>query len=142
MSKLLILNEKGSKEKYSILVLQNIEHFEKHMGIPDTSQDIDEWNASVQNLGVCSVYASQEIHNVKLRSILIHICEESISKFKTTTDRISQEDMAKKIGISRRTLMKYIKELESSGFLKIEKSDHKSIGAGSNSHRYTPIFKQ
>ena len=142
MSKLLILNKKGSKEKYSILVLQNIEHFEKHMGKPDLSQEISDFNASVQNIGVCSVYASQAIKNTKARYVFLEICEQSIGKFKTSTDRINQKYISEKLGISRKTLIKYIKELENDRFLKVEKSNHKKIGTGSNSNKYTPIFKQ
>lgn len=142
MSKLLILNEIGSKEKYSILALKNIEHFEKHMGEPDVRQEISEHNASIQNLGVCSVYAFETIKKLKPRCIFVEMCQESLAQLKLTTDRVSQEDLAKKFGMSRKTLSKYLKQLESDGFLKIEKSNHKLIGAGSVSHKYTPIFKQ
>lgn len=142
MSKLLILNEIGSKEKYSILALERIEHYEKYMGKPEIRQGIDERNASIQNLGVCNVYASDIIDNIYKRSVFIEICQESLAQLKLTTDRVSQEDLAKKIGMSRKTLSKYLKQLENDGFLKIEKSNHKLIGAGSASHKYTPIFKQ
>ena len=142
MSKLLILNEIGSKEKYSILALKRIEHYEKYMGKPEIRQEIDERNASIQNLGVCNVYASDIIDNIYKRSVFIEICQESLAQLKLTTDRVSQEDLAKKIGMSRKTLSKYLKQLENDGFLKIEKSNHKLIGAGSASHKYTPIFKQ
>lgn len=141
MSKILILNNYGS-EKYSIISLKNIEHFEEHMGEPDVSQEINDWNASNQNVGVCIVYANQEIKNIKSRQVFIEICDMSVGKFKLTTDRVSRKEIAKKLGISERTFGKYIKELEQNGFLKINKSEHKAIGTGSLSNSYTPIFKQ
>lgn len=112
------------------------------MGKPDLSQEISDFNASVQNIGVCSVYASQAIKNTKARYVFLEICEQSIGRFKTSTERINQKYISEKLGISRKTLIKYIKELENDGFLKIEKSNHKKIGTGSNSNKYTPIFKQ
>ena len=142
MSKLLILNSPGSKSKYSIIELKNIEHFEEKMGKPDTSDNISNHNAETQNIGVCCVYASETINNHKMQSIFIEICGESIGKFKTTTDNLSQKEIAKNTGWSLRTVGKYIKELEKEGFLEIHKSNHKTIGSGSISSSYTPIFKQ
>ena len=72
----------------------------------------------------------------------MEICIKSIGKFKTTTDSISQKEIAKNTGWSLRTVGKYIKELEKEGFLEIHKSNHKTIGSGSISSSYTPIFKQ
>ena len=112
------------------------------MGEPDVRQEISEYNASIQNLGVCSVYAFETIKKPRPRCLFVEICQESLAQLKLTTDRIRQEDLAKKFGMSRKTLSKYLKQLESDGFLKIEKSNHKLIGAGSVSHKYTPIFKQ
>lgn len=142
MSKLLILNAPGSKSKFSIIELKNIEYLEDKMGKPNTSDNISDDNAENQNIGVCCVYASETINNYKMRSIFIKICTESIGKFKTTTDNLSQEEIAKNTGLSLRTVGKYIKELEKEGFVKIHKSNHKSIGTGSFSSSYTPIFKQ
>lgn len=142
MSKLLILNAHGSKSKFSIIELKNIEHLEKKMGKPNTSDSISNQNAENQNIGVCCVYASETINNYKMRSIFIKICTESIGKFKTTTDNLSQKEITKNTGLSLRTVGKYIKELEKEGFLEIHKSNHKTIGSGSNSSSYTPIFKQ
>ncbi len=142
MSKLLILNAPGSKSKFSIIELKNIEHLEEKMGKPDTSDSISNHNAENQNIGVCCVYASETINNYKMRSIFIEICTKSIGKFKTTTDSISQKEIAKNTGLSIRTVGKYIKELEKDGFIEIHKSNHKSIGTGSISSSYTPIFKQ
>lgn len=142
MSKLLILNSPGSKSKFSIIELKNIEHLEDKMGKPDTSDSISNDNAENQNIGVCSVYASETINNHKMRSIFTGICIKSIGKFKTTTDNLSQKEIAKNTGLSLRTVGKYIKELEKEGFLEIHKSNHKTIGSGSISSSYTPIFKQ
>ena len=142
MSKLLILNSPGSKSKYSIIELKNIEHFEEKMGKPDTSDNISNHNAEAQNIGVCYVYASETINNHKMQSIFVEICIESIGKFKTTTDNLSQKEIAKNTGWSLRTVGKYIRELEKEGFLEIHKSNHKTIGSGSISSSYTPIFKQ
>lgn len=142
MSKLLILNAHGSKSKFSIIELKNIEYLEDKMGKPNTSDSISNQNAENQNIGVCCVYASETINNYKMRSIFIEICTESIGKFKTTTDNLSQKKIAKNTGLSLRTVGKYIKELEKEGFVKIHKSNHKSIGTGSFSSSYTPIFKQ
>ena len=142
MSKLLILNSPGSKSKYSIIELKNIEHFEEKMGKPDTSDNISNHNAEAQNIGVCSVYASETINNHRMQSVFMEICIESICKFKTTTDNLSQKEIAKNTGWSLRTVGKYIKELEKEGFLEIHKSNHKTIGSGSISSSYTPIFKQ
>ena len=142
MSKLLILNAPGSKSKFSIIELKNIEHLEDKMGKPDTSDNISNDNAENQNIGVCWVYASETINNHIMRWLFVEICIESIGKFKTTTDSISQKEIAKKTGSSLRTVGKYIKELEKEGFLEIHKSNHKSIGTGSFSSSYTPIFKQ
>ena len=142
MSKLLILNSPGSKSKFSIIELKNIEHLEDKMGKPNTSDSISNHNAEAQNIGVCCVYASEMINNYKMRSIFIKICIESIGKFKTTTDNLSQKEIAKNTGLSLRTVGKYIRELEKEGFIEIHKSNHKEIGTGSFSSYYTPIFKQ
>ena len=142
MSKLLILNSPGSKSKFSIIELKNIEHLEDKMGKPNTSYSISDHNAETQNIGVCYVYASETINNHRMRSIFVEICTESIGKFKTTTDNLSQEEIAKNTGWSLRTVGKYIRELEKEGFVKIHKSNHKTIGSGSISSYYTPIFKQ
>lgn len=142
MSKLLILNPPGSKSKFSIIKLKNIEYLEDKMGKPNTSDSISNQNAENQNIGVCCVYASETINNYKMRSIFIEICTESIGKFKTTTDNLSQKEIAKNTGLSLRTVGKYIRELEKEGFIEIHKSNHKSIGTGSFSSSYTPIFKQ
>ncbi len=142
MSKLLILNAPGSKSKFSIIELKNIEHLEEKMGKPDTSDSISNHNAENQNIGVCYVYASETINNHRMQSVFVKICIESIGKFKTTTDSISQKEIAKNTGLSIRTVGKYIKELEKDGFIEIHKSNHKSIGTGSISSSYTPIFKQ
>ena len=142
MSKLLILNSPGSKSKFSIIELKNIEHLEDKMGKPNTSDSISNHNAETQNIGVCCVYASETINNHKMQSIFVEICIKSIGKFKTTTDNLSQKEIAKNTGWSLRTVGKYIKELEKEGFIKIHKSNHKTIGSGSISSSYTPIFKQ
>ena len=142
MSKLLILNSPGSKSKFSIIELKNIEHLEDKMGKPNTSDSISNQNAENQNIGVCYVYASETINNHKMRAVFMEICTESIGKFKTTTDNLSQEEIAKNIGLSLRTVGKYIRELEKEGFIKVYKSNHKTIGTGSFSSYYEPIFKQ
>ena len=142
MSKLLILNSPGSKSKYSIIELKNIEHFEEKMGKPDTSDSISNHNAETQNIGVCCVYASETINNHRMQSVFVEICIESIGKFKTTTDNLSQKEIAKNTGLSLRTVGKYIRELEKEGFIEIHKSNHKSIGTASFSSYYKPIFKQ
>lgn len=142
MSKLLILNSPGSKSKFSIIELKNIEHLEDKMGKPNTSDNISDDNAETQNIGVCYVYASETINNHRMQSVFMEICMESIGKFKTTTDNLSQKEIAKNTGLSLRTIGKYIRELEKEGFIEIHKSNHKSIGTGSFSSYYTPIFKQ
>lgn len=142
MSKLLILNSPGSKNKFSIIELKNIEHLEDKMGKPNTSDNISDNDAETQNIGVCYVYASETINNHRMQSVFMEICIKSIGKFKTTTDSISQKEIAKNTGWSLRTVGKYIRELEKEGFIEIHKSNHKSIGTGSFSSYYTPIFKQ
>lgn len=142
MSKLLILNTPGSKDKYSIIELKNIEHLEEKMGKPDTSNNISDYNAEAQNIGVCFVYASETIANRNIRSVFVEICSKSLGKFKTTTDNISQKEIADNTGLSLRTVGKYIRELETEGFIKVIKSNHKTIGSGSFSNSYSPIFKQ
>ena len=142
MSKLLILNAPGSKSKFSIIELKNIEHLEDKMGKPNTSDNISDHDAETQNIGVCYVYASKTINNHRMRSVFMEICIKSIGKFKTTTDSISQKEIAKNTGWSLRTVGKYIRELEKEGFMEIHKSNHKSIGTGSFSSYYKPIFKQ
>ena len=142
MSKLLILNAPGSKSKFSIIELKNIEHLEGKMGKPNISDSISYDNAETQNIGVCYVYASETISNHRMRSIFMEICIKSIGKFKTTTDSISQKEIAKNTGWSLRTVGKYIRELEKEGFIEVHKSNHKSIGTGSFSSYYKPIFKQ
>lgn len=143
MSKLLILNEKGSKNKYSIVEVKNIKHLEKHFGEPDVSDSISEEKARYQNIGVCTIYAQEMIKkNSTMQLIFIEICIKSIGRFKTSTENISQDDIAKEVGMSVRTVRKYIKELEAEGFIKINKSSHKTIGSGSFSSSYIPIFKQ
>ena len=142
MSKLLILNAPGSKSKFSIIELKNIEHLEDKMGKPNTSDNISDQDAETQNIGVCYVYASETISNHRMRSVFMEICIKSIGKFKTTTDSISQKEIAKNTGWSLRTVGKYIRELEKEGFIEVHKSNHKSIGTGSFSSYYKPIFKQ
>lgn len=141
MSKLLILNSSGS-EKYSIISLKNIEHYEKKMGKPIIDNSISEEEASIQNLGVCCVYASETLGYTSEMTMFIEICFRSIAKCKETTDLISQREIAEKTKLSIRTVRKYLKKLEKDGFLKINKSKHKTIGIGSSSSSYTPIFKQ
>ena len=135
MSKLLILNAPGSKSKFSIIELKNIEHLEDKMGKPNTSDNISDHDAETQNIGVCYVYASKTINNHRMRSVFMEICIKSIGKFKTTTDSISQKEIAKNTGWSLRTVGE-------EGFMEIHKSNHKSIGTGSFSSYYKPIFKQ
>ena len=142
MSKLLILNSPGSKSKFSIIELKKIEHLENKMGKPNTSDSISDHNAETQNVGVCYVYASETINNHRMQSVFMEICMKSIGRFKTTTDNLSQKEIAKNTGLSIRTVGKCIRELEKEGFIKIHKSNHKSIGTGSFSSCYTPIFKQ
>ena len=142
MSKLLILKSPGSKSKFSIIELKNIEHLENKMGKPNTSDSISNQNAETQNVGVCYVYASETINNHRMQSVFMEICMKSIGKFKTTTDNLSQKEIAKNTGLSLRTVGKCIRELEKEGFIEIHKSNHKSIGTGSFSSYYTPIFKQ
>ena len=142
MSKLLILNSPGSKSKFSIIELKNIEHLEDKMGKPNTSDNISDHDAETQNIGVCYVYASETINNHRMQSVFMEICMKSIGKFKTTTDNLSQKEIAKNTGLSLRTVGKCIRELEKEGFIEIHKSNHKSIGTGSFSSYYTPIFKQ
>ena len=142
MSKLLILNAPGSKSKFSIIELKNIEHLEDKMGKPDTSDSISDHNAENQNIGVFYVYASETINNHRMQWVFMEICMKSIGKFKTTTDNLSQKEITKNTGLSLRTVGKYIRELEKEGFLEIHKSNHKTIGSGSISSSYTPIFKQ
>ena len=142
MSKLLILNSPGSKSKFSIIELKNIEHLENKMGKPNTSDSISDHNAETQNVGVCYVYASETINNHRMQSVFMEICMKSIGKFKTTTDNLSQKEIAKNTGLSLRTVGKCIRELEKEGFIEIHKYNHKSIGTGSFSSYYTPVFKQ
>lgn len=142
MSKLLILNSPDSKNKFSIIELKNIEHLEDKMGKPNTSDNISDHDAETQNIGVCYVYASETINNHRMQSVFMEICIKSIGKFKTTTDSISQKEIAKNTGWSLRTVGKYIRELEKEGFVEVYKSNHKSIGTGSFSSYYKPIFKQ
>ena len=142
MSKLLILNSPGSKSKFSIIELKSIEHLEDKMGKPNTSDSISDNNAEAQNIGVCYVYASETINNHRMQSVFMEICMNSIGKFKTTTDNLSQKEIAKNTGLSLRTVGKCIRELEKEGFIEIHKSNHKSIGTGSFSSYYKPIFKQ
>lgn len=142
MSKLLILNSTGSKSKFSIIELKKIEHLENKMGKPNTSDSISDHNAETQNVGVCYVYASETINNHRMQSVFMEICMKSIGRFKTTTDNLSQKEIAKNTGLSIRTVGKCIRELEKEGFIEIHKSNHKSIGTGSFSSCYTPIFKQ
>ena len=142
MSKLLILNSPGSKSKFSIIELKNIEHLEDKMGKPNISDSISDNDAETQNIGVCYVYASETINNHRMQSVFMEICIKSIGKFKTTTDSISQKEIAKNTGWSLRTVGKYIRELEKEGFVEVYKSNHKSIGTGSFSSYYKPIFKQ
>lgn len=142
MSKLLILNAPGSKSKFSTIELKNIEYLEDKMGKPNTSDNISDDNAETQNIGVCYVYASETISNHRMRSVFMEICIKSIGKFKTTTDNLSQKEIAKNTGLSLRTVGKCIRELEKEGFIKVYKSNHKTIGTGSFSSHYEPIFKQ
>ena len=142
MSKLLILNSPGSKSKFSIIELKNIEHLENKTGKPNTSDSISDNNAETQNVGVCYVYASETINNHRMQSVFMEICMKSIGKLKTTTENLNQKEIAKNTGLSLRTVGKYIRELEKEGFIEIHKSNHKSIGTGSFSSYYTPIFKQ
>ena len=55
---------------------------------------------------------------------------------------LAKKEIAENTGCSLRTVGKHIKELEREGFIKINKSNHKSIGTGSFSSYYKPIFKQ
>ena len=95
---------------------------------------------SWQNEGICSHYAEDKLNDCVLRSIYMAIVRRSFGYGKKSTNRISQEELAKASAITSRTLRDKIKILEEMKMVIVIPPDTKIKGGGSTSCAYAPDF--
>ena len=95
---------------------------------------------SWQNEGICSHYAEDKLNDYVLRSIYMAIVRRSFGYGKKSTNRISQEELAKASAITSRTLRDKIKILEEMKMVIVIPPDTKIKGGGSTSCAYAPDF--
>ena len=95
---------------------------------------------SWQNEGICSHYAEDKLNDCALRSIYMAIVRRSFGYGKKSTNRISQEELAKASAITSRTLRDKIKILEEMKMVIVIPPDTKIKGGGSTSCAYAPDF--
>ena len=95
---------------------------------------------SWQNEGICSRYAEDKLNDCVLRSIYMAIVRRSFGYGKKSTNRISQEELAKASAITSRTLRDKIKILEEMKMVMVIPPDTMIKGGGSTSCAYAPDF--
>ena len=95
---------------------------------------------SWQNEGICSHYAEDKLNDCVLRSIYMAIVRRSFGYGKKSTNRISQEELAKASAITSRTLRDKIKILEEMKMVTVIPPDTMIKGGGSTSCAYAPDF--
>ena len=95
---------------------------------------------SWQNEGICSRYAEDKLNDCALRSIYMAIVRRSFGYGKKSTNRISQEELAKASAITSRTLRDKIKILEEMKMVTVIPPDTMIKGGGSTSCAYAPDF--
>ena len=95
---------------------------------------------SWQNEGICSRYAEDKLNDCALRSIYMAIVRRSFGYGKKSTNRISQEELAKASAITSRTLRDKIKILEEMKMVVVIPPDTYIKGGGSASCAYAPDF--
>ena len=95
---------------------------------------------SWQNEGICSHYAEDKLNDCVLRSIYMAIVRRSFGYGKKSTNRISQEELAKASAITSRTLRDKIKILEEMKMVIVIPPDTMIKGGGSTSCAYAPDF--
>ena len=95
---------------------------------------------SWQNEGICSRYAEDKLNDCVLRSIYMAIVRRSFGYGKKSTNRISQEELAKASAITSRTLRDKIKILEEMKMVIVIPPDTNIKGGGSTSCVYAPDF--
>lgn len=95
---------------------------------------------SWQNEGICSRYAEDKLNDCVLRSIYMAIVRRSFGYGKKSTNRISQEELAKASAITSRTLRDKIKILEEMKMVTVIPPDTMIKGGGSTSCAYAPDF--
>ena len=95
---------------------------------------------SWQNEGICSRYAEDKLNDCVLRSIYMAIVRRSFGYGKKSTNRISQEELAKASAITSRTLRDKIKILEEMKMVIVIPPDTMIKGGGSTSCAYAPDF--
>ena len=95
---------------------------------------------SWQNEGICSRYAEDKLNDCALRSIYMAIVRRSFGYGKKTTNRISQEELAKASAITSRTLRDKIKILEEMKMVTVIPPDTMIKGGGSTSCAYAPDY--
>ena len=95
---------------------------------------------SWQNEGICSHYAEDKLNDCVLRSIYMAIVRRSFGYGKKSTNRISQEELAKASAITSRTLRDKLKILEEMKMVVVIPPDTYIKGGGSTSCAYAPDF--
>ena len=95
---------------------------------------------SWQNEGICSHYEEDKLNDCVLRSIYMAIVRRSFGYGKKSTNRISQEELAKASAITSRTLRDKIKILEEMKMVIVIPPDTMIKGGGSTSCAYAPDF--
>ena len=93
-----------------------------------------------QNEGICYRYAEDKLNDCVLRSIYMAIVRRSFGYGKKSTNRISQEELAKASAITSRTLRDKIKILEEMKMVTVIPPDTMIKGGGSTSCAYAPDF--
>ena len=93
-----------------------------------------------QNEGICYRYAEDKLNDCVLRSIYMAIVRRSFGYGKKSTNRISQEELAKASAITSRTLRDKLKILEEMKMVVVIPPDTYIKGGGSASCAYAPDF--
>ncbi len=96
-------------------------------------------NNGWQNIGICSIFAEENIQYSKI-PLYMYLVRRSFGYCKTTTNRISQLEMSKKLKIDKKTLASHMKYLIENKFVKVIHSNHNPKGGGSEAYAYAPKY--
>lgn len=96
-------------------------------------------NNGWQNIGICSIFAEDKIQYSKI-PLYMHLVRRSFGYCKTTTNRMSQLEMSKKLNIDKKTLISHMRYLIENKFVEVVHSSDYIDGGGSESYAYSPCF--
>lgn len=97
-------------------------------------------NTSWQNEGMCNQYSIDKLKDTDLRSLYMYFVRYSFGYGKKITDRISQLKIANDNGMTKKTLIAKLKQLEELKMIKIIPPDTYIKGGGSTSCAYAPDY--